>query len=384
MPHHNSVFHSLTKHIPWSVFERLVEQHGADRRVRRLDSKSQLLALLFAQFCGASSLREIEAGLASHSTRLYHLGAKRAARSTLSDANAKRPWALFADLFAHMAATANRSTRRSIGDATRIIDATKVKLSGLSDHWARFSANHCAAKLHIVYDPDEAMPLKADVTPDNVNDITMAKALEIEPGATYVFDLAYCDYAWWAQMHGLGCRFVTRLRANTRFTETAHLPVPEGTGVLSDRIGLLSQRMAGSRRNPMSDPVREITVRISTGKIIKLVTNDLDAPAHQIAELYRQRWQIELFFKWIKQNLKIRHFLGTSENAVRIQLFTALITFVILRTAHAGQSAVSRASGFAKLIRLNLMHTRPLNALLQTQKQPPDRTTQLSWEFGQC
>ena len=131
-----------------------------------------MLALLFGQFSGASSLREIEAGLTSHSTGLYHLGAKRAARSTLSDANAKRPWALFADLFAHMVTTANRSTRRSLGDATRIIDATKVKLSGLSGHWARFSANHCAAKLHIVHDPDEAMPLKADVTPDNVNDIT--------------------------------------------------------------------------------------------------------------------------------------------------------------------------------------------------------------------
>ena len=154
--------------------------------------------------------------------------------------------------------------------------------------------------------------------------------------------------------------------------------------MLSDRIGLLSQRMARSRRNPMSDPVREITVRISTGKTIKLVTNDLQAPAHQIAELYRQRWQIELFFKWIKQNLKIRHFLGTSENAVRIQLFTALITFLILRAAHAAQSAIKKQASFARLIRLNLMHRRQIDALLQPQTPPPDNNTQLSWEFAQC
>lgn len=384
MQHHNSVFHSLTKHIPWPEFERLVERHRADHRVRRLDSKSQLLALLFGQLSGAASLREIEAGLSSHRARLYHLGAKRAARSTLSDANARRPWELFADLFAHMAATANRSTRRSIGDATRIIDATKVTLSGLSAHWARFSEHHCAAKLHIVYDPDGAMPLKAEITPDNVNDITPAKALKLEPGATYVFDLAYYEYAWWAQQDAHGCRFVTRLRSNTQLTETARLDVPEGSCVLSDRIGLLPQRMARSRRNPMSDPVREITIRISTGKVIRLVTNDLDAPAEEIADLYKQRWQIELFFKWIKQNLKIRHFLGTSENAVRIQLFAALIAFLVLRAAQACQNTVTQPKKFASLVRINLMHKRPINTLLKPQHPPPERTGQLSWEFDPC
>ena len=146
MRHENSVFHALTKHIPWAVFDRLVKKHGADFRIRRLDSKSQFLALLFGQFSGASSRREIEAGLMSHRARLYHAGARRAARSTLADANAKRPWAVFADLFAHMAATANRSTRRGMGDAVRILDATKLRLSPLSADWARFSDDLCAAK----------------------------------------------------------------------------------------------------------------------------------------------------------------------------------------------------------------------------------------------
>ena len=379
MPHQNSVFHALTKQVDWTLFDRLVDQHGSDFRVRRLDSKSQFLALLFAQFAGASSLREIEAGLASHASQLYHLGAKPAARSTLADANAKRPWALFGDLFAHMAATASRQTRRKIAEATRIIDATKVKLSDLSAHWARFSDTHCAAKLHIVYDPKDARPLTARVTPDTVNDITPAKALTIEPGATYVFDLAYYDYGWWAQLDAQGCRIVTRLKRNTKLTISADQPVPEGTNILTDRIGLLPQRMARSRRNPFADPIREITVRLSTGKVIRIATNDLDAPAEQIAELYKQRWQIELFFKWIKQNLKIRHFLGTSENAVRTQIYVALIAYLLLASAKATQSEVKQSLTFARLVRLNLMHKRPINKLKTPRKTQTNDPRQIAF-----
>ena len=184
---------------------------------------------------------------------------------------------------------------------------------------------------------------------------------------TYVFDLAYYDYAWWAKLDANGCRFVSRLKRNTRLQVSAELDVPEGTDILSDRIGLLPQRMARSRRNPFADPLREITVRISSGKTIRLVTNDLDAPADEIADLYKQRWQIELFFKWIKQNLKIHHFLGTSENAVRSQLFVAFIVYILLRAAQATQSAVTQLLVFARLIRLNLMHQRPIDTL----KSPP-------------
>jgi len=170
---------------------------------------------------------------------------------------------------------------------------------------------------------------------------------------------------------------VSRLKTNTRLEVTADLPVPAGAGILSDRIGLLAQRMARARRNPLTDPVREITVRIATGKTIRLVTNDLDAPAEDIAALYKQRWQIELFFKWIKQNLKIRRFLGTSENAVRIQIFVALIAYLLLRAAHAAQSAVTRPLAFVRLVRLNLMHRRPVNALKNPPQPPPNDPRQL-------
>jgi hypothetical protein len=372
MRHHNSVFHGVLKHVPWAVFEELVNKHRADHRVRRLDTKSHFLALLFGQLAGATSLREIEAGLESHSARLYHLGGRCVARSTLADANAKRPFALYGDLFAHMAAAAGRSSRRHLKDAVRILDATRIELGSLSGGWLDSVKGHRAVKLHIAYDPAVLAPMGATISDQRVNDITPAKAMPITPGTTYVFDLAYYDFAWWADLDAKGCRFVTRLKANTTLEVSAEQAVPQAGTVLSDRIGTLPRRMARSRTTPLVDPLREITVRITSGKIIRLVTNDLDAPAAEIADLYKQRWQIELFFKWIKQNLKIRHFMGTSENAVRSQIFVALIAYLLLRAAHAAQTAVTRPLTFIRLVRLNLMHTRPINAL-RTPPPTPNR-----------
>jgi Transposase DDE domain/Domain of unknown function (DUF4372) len=384
MRHENSVFHQITKQVPWSVFDRLVDTHKADFRVRRLSAKSQFLALLFGQLSGASSLREIETGLNSHRSRLYHLGAKPAARSTLADANANRSWQVFADLFAHMAHTSNRTTRRKLGDGLRILDATKIGLSGLSDSWARFSDDLTAAKLHIVYDPDAAVPLRADITPYNVNDITPAKALPLEAGATYVFDLAYYDYGWWAKMDALGCRFVTRLKSHTWLRNRHERTISEGGNILSDCTGKLSARLKRHRKNPMQSDVREISVRIDTGKIIRLTTNDLTSPAEEIADIYKARWQIELFFKWIKQNLKIKHFLGTSDNAVRIQLFVALIAYLLLKAAHAAQNNIHRPVTFVRLVRLNLMHRRPINALNKPHIPPPINPNQMTMRLGKC
>lgn len=384
MRHENSVFHALTKHVPWPEFDRLVGKYGADHRVRRLKTKSQFVALLFGQLAGAKSLREIEAGLSSHEARLYHLGAARPARSTLADANATRPWQVFADLFAHMVSKTTRSTRRHMADVTRVLDATKIKLPSSGAEWGRFSESHCAAKLHLVYDPDTEMPLQAVVTPDNVNDITPAKAMEVEAGATYVFDLAYYDYGWWADLDAQGCRIVTRLKINSPVHNAQVLPVPENTDIVSDCIGHLSQRMARSRRNPFQDPVREIIVRIDKYKTIRLVTNDLDAPAEEIADLYKQRWQIELFFKWIKQNLKIRHVLGTSQNAVRIQLFVALIAYMIIRLAQTTQTSITQPLKFARLVRLNLMHRRPIDKLDKPNAPPPIDRRQMSLELSKC
>jgi hypothetical protein len=368
MRHHNSVFHEVSKHIPWAVFDRLVDEHGADRRVRRLPSKSQLMALLYGQLSGAQSLREIEAGLSSHRVRLYHLGAHAPARSTLADANAARPCEVFTGLFAHMVGQASSGLRKKIGEAVRLIDSTGLKLSGLSE-WASFSTEVCGAKLHVVYDPDAARPLYAAVTTARVHDIVPAKEMPIEAGATYVFDLGYYDYGWWAKLDAAGCRIVTRFKKNTPLSVLDEMPIERGSPVLSDRIGHLPERMARSRKNPFQNPVREVRVKTETGKELRILTNDLDAPAEEIADLYKRRWQIELFFRWIKQTLKIRHFLGTSENAVRIQVAVALIAFLVLRLAQAAAKTVESPLAFARLVRANIMHRRSLDALLD--RPPP-------------
>jgi Transposase DDE domain/Domain of unknown function (DUF4372) len=362
--HHNSVFHDVLKQVPWGAFDRLVEAHHADKHVRRLSTRTQFIALLYGQLSGAASLREIVGGLQSHAARLYHVGATPVSRATLGDANAKRASAVFSELFATMVGQARRGLRRAVGEAVYLVDATGLRLSGSGSEWARFSARACGAKLHIVYDAGAERPIYAALTAARVNDITAAKAMPIEAGATYVFDLGYYDYGWWAGMDAAGCRIVTRLKANTPLTMMADLGVPEATDILSDRIGLLPRRQANSRKPAFADPVREVRVRIATGKVLRILTNDLDAPAHQIADLYKRRWAIELFFRWVKQTLRISHFLGRSENAVRIHIAVALIAFLLLRSAQAAQTAIKSPLAFARLVRANLMHRRRIDCLI--------------------
>lgn len=396
MQRHHSVLREILKRVPWPVFDRLVAERGADRRVRRMPSRAQFIALLYGQLAGATSLREIEAACASHAARLYHAGGRPVSRSTLADANAQRPAGLFADLFAHMAAQAGRGLRRKVGEAVRLIDSSNLRLAGLGADWARFSAGVCGAKMHVVYDPDAGCPLYAAVTPSRVNDVVAARAMPIEPGATYVFDLGYYDYAWWAQMHAAGCRIVTRFKTTTPLRDAVQRPLPTGDApcpsdsgtilgasgtILGDAVGYLPARQMRSRRNPFEAPVREIRVRIETGRVLRLLTNDLDAPAREIADLYRRRWQIELFFRWIKQTLRIRHFLGTSENAVRIQVAVALIAFLLLSLTKTAQSTITSALAFARIVRINLMHRRPLDRLIRP-PDPPRHPAQMTLDLA--
>jgi hypothetical protein len=368
--HQNIVFHGVLKHIPWGIFDRLVEQFGADRDPRGLKTKAHLIAMLYAQLCGSRSLREIETNLRSHAGKLYHIGGRTFSKSSLSTANAARPVEVFGGLLAALMAQLQRGYRRKIGDCIRLIDSTSVQLSSLSGNWATFSAGVCGAKAHIIYDPDADQPLYLSVTAANVNDITAAKEMPIEAGATYVFDLGYYDYGWWARLHQADCRIVTRFKANTPFEIVEERPVAPGSSILSDRTGYLPKRLAASRKNPMSCLVREVRIVIETGKMLRIFTNDLTTSAQEIADLYKRRWAIELFFRWVKQTLKISHFFGTSENAVRIQIAVALIAFLLLRLAHDANKIVRSPLAFARLISVNLVHRRPIAELLRT--SPPE------------
>lgn len=381
MQHHNSVLHDLLKRVPWSAFDRLVEEHRADWRVRRLSTKSQFVALLYGQLWEAASLREIEAGLLSHQVRLYHLGASAVRRSTLSDANALRPAAVFSEVLALMMKLAHRGLRRALADTTYLIDSTGLRLDERSAQWARFSTGVCGAKVHVIYDPDADQPIYAAVSAAKVNDITAAQTMPIEPGATYVFDLGYYDYRWWAKLADAGCRIVTRFKKNTPLYLLKELAAPKDGSILSDRIGFLPPRQSNSRRNPLQDAIREVRIKTDTGKVLRILSNDLDATAQQIADLYKRRWAIELFFRWIKQTLKIRHFLGSSENAVRIQVAVALIAFILLRLAQGAQKMIQSPLAFARLVRANLMHRRRIDRLIGDEPEPTANLNQLALQW---
>jgi hypothetical protein len=293
---------------------------------------------------------------------------------------------VFAELFALMVGQANRHLRRALGETVYLIDSTALRLDRRSTDWARFSDAVCGAKVHVIYDPDGERPIWAVVTAANVNDITPAKAMPIEPGATYVFDLGYYDYDWWAKLDRAQCRIVTRFKSNTPLATIEELPVPaqepRGTAILSDRIGHLPRRQSNNRLNPFRDPVREVRVKLDTGKVLRILSNDLDASAREIADLYKRRWAIELFFRWVKQTLKIRRLLGTSENAVKIQIAVALIAFLLLRMAQAAQHTIASPLVFARLVRANLMHRRRLDGLLEIQPTPPFNPAQLALQWN--
>jgi IS4 transposase len=236
-------------------------------------------------------------------------------------------------------------------------------------------------QVHVIYDADADRPIYAAVSASKVNDITAARQMPIEPGATYVFDLGYYDYAWWAELDAAGCRIVTRFKSNTPLQLVKELKVAAGSNILSDRIGFLPSRQGKSRNNPMHEAVREVRVTTDTGKVLRILSNDLDASAEEIAALYRRRWAIELFFRWIKQILKITRFVGTSENAVRIQIAVALIAFLLLRLAQTAQNATLSPVVFSRLVRVNLMHRRSINCLLEP---PPAVIDQQQMSLSLC
>ena len=366
MRHHNSLFHQLLKFVPWDRFDRLVDLYGADSRVRRLTTKSQLIALLYAQLSGAQSLREIEQSLASQAHRLYHLGARRPARSTLADANAKRPAQLFADLFALLVSQATPGLRRATRQAIHLVDATSIRLTDLSRAWADYEKHGALVKLHIDFDAGAQVPANFAITPARLSDVTVAHGMPVEHGATYVFDLGYYDFSWWKELHEAGCRIVTRLKSHTRPRVIESRPVTADGVVETDQIIAIAGRLKSARgaRHPLDGiTLREVVIVIETGRTLRLLTNDLDSPAELIAAFYKTRWQVELFFRWVKQHLKIKRFLGVNENAVRAQLAVALIAYIIIRQAQKAASPETSMLTLARLVRANLMHRRPLDQL---------------------
>jgi IS4 transposase len=362
-----SIFGKLLEPIKRRQFDTLVARHAGDAYVKSFPSWNHLLALVYAQFSSAVSLRGLEAGWNAHRQHHYHLGGGPLVRSTLSDANRRRPVAIFAETFSLVASQLDRQTRRDGAQIIKLIDATPIPLGKLCD-WAKSNGRIRGLKMHVVFDPKADYPSVLDITDANVNDAQIGRTITLEPGASYVFDKGYCHYGWWTAIARAGAVFVTRPKTNMRLDIVAERPValPQGDGftVFEDS----EVRFASKGDSQLPIRLRRLLVQRTDGKTIALLTNDLERSAVDIAALYKARWQIELLFRWIKQHLHIRRFLGNNDNAIRLQIFAAMIAYALLRIAarcHAVKISILRFTG---LVALCLFQRRHLAAL---EKPPP-------------
>jgi putative transposase len=325
-----SRIHQVLQAIPRGAFDRIVERHGADRFAKGFGCWQQLLAMVYVQLSGASSLRQLEAGFNAQPHQHYHLNARAVRRTTLAEANAKRNPLVFAELLELLIAQAGRSVRRQREELLYLLDATTVQLPARGCGRGHSSAhgNH-GVKAHVLLDANSAAIARVSITAANVNDITEGRKLPIRAAATYVFDKGYCHYNWWHEINATRSLFVTRFKRDAALKYLSERAV-QGT-ILRDSVVAFALRTArGGHRNSYSTALRRIEVQRPDAAPLVLATNDLERPAEEIAALYKQRWQIELLFKWIKQHLQIRRFVGHNDNAVRIQLLTALIAYMLV------------------------------------------------------
>lgn len=373
MKHINTIFHGLLQHIPKSHFDKAVQRHKGDYRVRKLSCWTQFVALLYAQLANRQSLRDLTLAFNSHAGFHYHLGVKSIRRSTLAAANESRPVALYEELFYAMLEKVRGRVARNAKEVIRLIDSTTISLNQQHFKWAKFRTRKNGIKLHVVYDPNTEVPVYFGMTPAKTNDCEAAKNIPLITGATYVFDRAYNHYEWYYKnLHLNDNTFVGRMKKNACY-EVLETHLTEGNILCDQHI-----RLTGKKGQNCPIVLRRIHfIREEDNKEIILITNDLKRNVRQVMALYKQRWEIELFFKWIKQNLRIKRFLGTSENAVKIQVLIAMIAYLLLRFVK-NNIPLHRLSmqEITRLISVNIFHKKTLAELLLGvfEKVKPDKS----------
>lgn len=373
MKHINTVLHGLLQHIPRPLFDKAVERHKGDYRVKKLFCWTQFVSLLYAQLANRQSLRDLTLAFNSQSNFHYHLGVNEIKRSTLAEANESRPVAIYEELFYAMLEKVRGSIATEAREIIRLIDSTTISLNQHDFEWAKFRTHQHGIKLHFVYDPTTKTPTYFSMTPAKVNDCEAAKSIPLIKGATYVFDRAYNHYEWYYKnLHLEGNIFVGRMKKNTLYDVTKNRKV--SGNIISDKEIVLSSKKG--QDCPIT--LRRIYfIRKEDGKEIVLISNDLARDAEELMVLYKQRWEIELFFKWVKQNLRIKRFLGTSENAVKIQVLIAMIAYLLLRlTKNSLPLNKLSLQEIARLISANIFHKKSLGGLLLgvLDKTKPDKS----------
>jgi hypothetical protein len=361
-----SIFSQLLQLFPKGEFLQAVKKTQAERHCRGFSSWSQFVAMLFCQLGRAHSLREIAGGLKSCEGKLIHLGITAPSHSTLSYANAHRPWELYQEiffsLFAHIRSQVNGKKKFRFKNKLLTLDSTLIDLCLSLFNWAHFRRTKGAIKLHLVLDHDGYLPSYACITEGKVADVKIAQRLRFNPGTVIVDDRAYNDYRLFGQWSAQGVYFVTRMKDNAQYKTVGERQVPQNRNILKDELIELSTPLT---KEKCPYPLQRIEVyNPEKDEILVFLSNHLEWGSTTIAALYKDRWQIEAFFRALKQNLKIKTFVGVSPNAVKIQVWTALIAMLILRYLQLLSRFPWSLSNLVALLRMNLFTHRDLWAWL--------------------
>lgn len=370
-----SCFSQLLALVDRAAFAGAVRQHDAERAAKGFSCWDQFVAMLFCQMGAANSLREICGGLATALGKLVHLGLRHApTRSTLAYANAHRPWQLYRTVFEELVGrcqtlAATKQRRFRFKHPLRSLDTTVIELCATVFDWARFQRTKGAIKLHLQLDHQGYLPCWALVTDGDTNDVRIAQRLVLAPGTIVVMDRGYLDYALYGRWTAAGVWFVTRPRTNMLYRVLERRPVPARGPVLLDEVIQLTSEHAAER---CTVPLRRVVIWDAPHeRTLVFLTNIQHLAANTVAAIYKERWQIELFFKALKQRLKLKTFVGTSENAVQIQIWTALIAMLLLRYLQLKSTWAWSLSNLGAMLRFNLLTYRDLWAWLDAPFEVP-------------
>ncbi|NKC15235.1 MAG: IS4 family transposase [Gammaproteobacteria bacterium] len=383
MSHSNSVFSQLLKLISRHEFETLAKTHHKGRVLRTMSRWSQFVALSFAQLAGRCSLRDIVSNLDKQRRKSYHLGIAKVSRSSLARVNEQQPYQLYEGLFWKLLARCQSLAPRHgfrFKNKLYSLDASTIDLCLSLFPWAKFRKTKGAIKLHVGLDHDGFLPVFMTITEGKQQDITQGRSLELDAGSIVVFDRGYTDFTWFNLLNSKGIYFVTRLKANTKYRVISRHPVNKEQGITSDQTLILTGPKADTcpiklRRMGYRDP--------QTGKHYVFLTNQFELTAKTIADIYKSRWQIELFFKCIKQNLKIKSFVGTSKNAVMTQIWVAMCMYLMVAYLKFCSKLDLSIQQIIRLFQVNLFERRDLWGLLKGDPPGPIETqVQIQFTFS--
>ena len=372
-----TLFAQVMDFVPWTSFRRIVARYGGDRRVRTLNCAEQFRVMAFAQMTWRESLRDIEACLSAQATKLYHMGLREAvARSTLADANETRDWRIwaeFAQLLIRRARQlyADDSLALDLANTVYALDSTTIDLCLSVFPWAHFQRTKAAVKMHTLLDLRGNIPSFIHVSDGKLHDVNVLDMLIPEPGAFYVMDRGYIDFARLYVLHQAGAFYVTRAKSNFDIHRIYSAVTDRSTGVICDQIIVFNGRFAAK---DYPERLRRIRFKVpESGKTLVFLTNNMTLSALTIAALYKSRWQVELFFKWVKQHLRIKRFYGTSENAVKTQIWTAVAVYVLVAIVKKQLHLDASLHTLLQILSVTLFEKMPLQqALIEPARQPND------------